>query len=87
MDKINKSGKGKQTVSYLSSDIFETLASVDPKCIDEQAKLFVNYACYVKHDDLVSKRIRVKTLSCIAVFAVFVYLAVIHYFKNASTMK
>lgn len=49
--------------------------------------MFVQYTCIQSDDQLATKRNQATIISCLAVFAVGVYLTVLHYFKRASDLN
>jgi len=75
------------TFSFTTYDILSTGSSVSATCSDTNAKMFVQYTCIQSDDQLATKRNQATIISCLAVFAVGVYLTVLHYFKRASDLN
>ena len=75
------------TFSFTTYDILSSGSSVSATCSDTNAKMFVQYTCIQSVDQLATKRNQATIISCLAVFAVGVYLTVLHYFKRASDLN
>jgi hypothetical protein len=77
---------GASSFSFSASTILN-VASSNEQCSQSNAKLFVQYQCLQSAEQLETKRGQAITVSCLAVFAVGVYLTVLFYFKRASDLN